>query len=118
MAYCLLYNYKMRKVEGEKDFQSIREWIAGVRNHLYWAETTRKAGFEDLIEANWTSFIRHAAGKHEHQPNAFLQKCLHDELEPRKWIRISIYLFAISDIFHGSVIYSRFYIGMSQIDGT
>lgn len=81
-----------------------REWIAGAQNHLYWAARTAKAGFEDMIEAKWTSFIRHAAGKHENHPNVLFQKCLHDELEPRKWIRIGIYLLATSDIFHGSVI--------------
>ena len=87
-----------------KDFQIIREWIAGVQNQLYWDTRTTKTGFEDMIEAKWTSFIRHAAGKHENHPNSLFQKCLHDELEPRNWIRIGIYLLATSDIFHGSVI--------------
>ena len=79
----------MLKVGREKDFQIIREWIAGVQNNLYWAARTKKASFEDMIEAKWTSFIRHAAGKHENHPNALFQKCLH-ELEPRKWIRIGM----------------------------
>ena len=81
----------MLKVGKEKDLQIIiREWIAGVQNHLYWAPRTTKAGFEDMIEAKWTSFIRHAAGKYKNHPNALFQKCLHDRLEPRKWIRVGI----------------------------
>ena len=40
----------------------------------------QQTGFEGMIEARWTSFIRHAAGKHENHPNVLFQKCLHDEL--------------------------------------
>ena len=62
----------MLKVAREKDFQIIREWIAGVQNHLYWAARTTKTGFEGVIEAKWTSFIRHAAGKHENHPQCIV----------------------------------------------
>ena len=61
--------------------------------------------------------MRHAAGKHENQPNVLFQNCLHDKLEPRKCIRIGFYLVAICDIFPYSVLNSNFYIGMSKIDG-
>ena len=105
---------KMLKAGREKGFQIITEWIAGVRNHLYWAASTTKAGFEDMIEAKWTSFMRHVAGKHDSHPNALFQKCLHDELEPRKWIRIGKY-FSKFDILHGSISKLNFCTGINQI---
>ena len=75
----------MFKAGREKGFQINKEWIAGVRNHLYWAASTTKAGFEDMIEAKWRSFMRH--GKY----------------------------FSKFDILHGSISKLNFCIGIDQI---
>ena len=60
---------KMLKAGKETDCRIITDWVKGVRNHLYWAPTTMKAGFGELIEAKWSSFMRHVADKHDNHPN-------------------------------------------------
>ena len=81
---------KLVKIGKEKDCDIILEWVKAVRNHLYWAATTTKSGFGDLIAAKWSSFMRHVANKHNNHPNNLYQKCSHEEtLEPdRNWIKI------------------------------
>ena len=78
----------MLKAGKETDCRIIKDWVKGVRNHLYWAATTTKAGFGELIGAKWSSFMRHVADKHDNHPNELYKKCTHEELEPRDWIKI------------------------------
>ena len=38
--------------------------------------------------AKWKSFLRHVANKHANHPDPLYHKCNHEELPPRKWIKI------------------------------
>ena len=42
----------------------------------------------DLVLAKWKSLIRHIANKHEDHPDLLFPKCMHEELDRRKWIKI------------------------------
>ena len=79
---------KMLKASQEQGCEPIKEWMKAVRNHLYWCATSTRPGFQELIIAKWQSFMRHVANKHEGHPNSLFPKCAHEELEPRKWIKI------------------------------
>mgnify|MGYP001793094883 CR=1 FL=1 len=78
----------MLKASKEKGCEAIKEWMSGVRNHLYWCVTSSKQGFEDLIEAKWASFMQHVANKHSFHPNFHFPECAHGEIEPRQWIKM------------------------------
>ena len=80
----------MFKVEREKYFHIVKDWIAGGQNHHYWSATAR-ADFVDVIKTKWTLHIRNFEGKHYNHLNALFQKCLNDKWESRKLIRIGIY---------------------------
>ena len=79
---------KMLAASKERGCKAIKGWIRGVRNHLYWCVTSTKAGFESMIAAKWTSFMRQIANRHNGHPNPLYKKCSHDELEARNWIKI------------------------------
>ena len=81
-------NKKLLKVNQEKGCERIKDWMRGVRNHLYWCVTTTVQGFENLILAKWKSFMRHLNNKHKDHPDALFTECAHDEIAPRKWIKI------------------------------
>ena len=49
---------KMMQTSKEKRFQIIGKWIRAVCNHIYWAATTIKSGFGEIIVDKWSSFIR------------------------------------------------------------
>ena len=82
----------MLKLSKENGCHKIKEWMKGVRNHLYWCATSTKQGFENLILAKWKSFICHVANKHDHHPDSLFTKCAHGVLDPRRWIKIGIYI--------------------------
>ena len=79
---------KLLAASKEKGCEVIKEWSKGIRRHLYWSATSTKPGFSNLILAKWKSFLRHVANKHANHPDPFYQKCNHEELPPRKWIKI------------------------------
>ena len=79
---------KMLKASQEQGCEPIKEWMKAVRNHLYWCATSTRPGFQELIIAKWKSFMYHVANKHEGLPSPLFPKCAHEELEPRKWIKI------------------------------
>ncbi len=56
---------KMLDAGKKKGCEKILQWITGVKNHIYWCLTSTKQGFEQLILAKWTSFMRHVSNKHE-----------------------------------------------------
>ena len=78
---------KLLKASKEKGSIAIKDWMKGIRRHLYWSATSTKPGFGDLILAKWNSFMRHVANKHTDHPNPLYNKCNHGELQPRKWIK-------------------------------
>ena len=49
---------KLMQASKEKGFEIIGKWIRAVCNHIYWAATTTKSGFGELIVDKWSSFIR------------------------------------------------------------
>lgn len=79
---------KLLKASKEKGYEVIKDWIKGVRNHLYWCTTSTRQGFQEMILAKWSSFMRHVSNLHTDHPNRFFNECAHDEIEPRKWIKI------------------------------
>lgn len=78
------------KLSKEKGCERIKEWMKGVRTHLYWCATSTKQGFEELILAKWKSFMHHVTDKHENHPDPLFKKCLHGDIERRKWIYTGI----------------------------
>lgn len=79
---------KMLAASKEKGCDIIKAWTRGVRNHIYWCSTTTITNFQDLVLAKWKSLIRHIANKHEDHPDPLFPKCMHEELDRRKWIKI------------------------------
>ncbi|XP_028516206.1 uncharacterized protein LOC110243638 [Exaiptasia diaphana] len=79
---------KLLKASKEKGCEGIACWIKAIKNHLYWCGTSTTPGFGALIEAKWTSFLRHVANKHKNHPNTLYKECHHSDLAPRKWIKI------------------------------
>ena len=86
---------KLLKASKERACELINDWMKGIRRHLYWSATSTKQGFGDLILAKWNSFMRHVANKHTDHPKPLYNKCNHEELQPRKWIRIGELLIII-----------------------
>lgn len=84
---------KLLSASKEKGCERIKYWLKGIRRHLYWCATSTKAGFQSLIIAKWTSFMRHVADKHMDHPDPLYKQCNHGELERRKWIKIGKVLF-------------------------
>ena len=78
------------KISKEKGCELIHCWMKGIRTHLYWCATSTKRGFEEMILANWKSFIRHVANKHTGHSDALFKKCAHGKLNQRKWIKIGM----------------------------
>lgn len=81
----------MLKLSKESGCDKIKDWMKGVRNHLYWCVTSTKQGFENMILAKWKSFIRHVSNNHDDVPDSLFAKCAHTVLEPRRWIKIGKY---------------------------
>ena len=80
---------RMLKASKEVGCEIIKEWMKGVRNHLYWCVTTTKQGYESLILAKWKSFMGHVADNHNNHTDPLFPTCAHDEdIEPRMWIKI------------------------------
>lgn len=79
---------KLLSASKEKGCEIIKDWMKGIRRHVYWCATSTKDGFEALILAKWTSFMRHVANKHSDHPDPLYKQCHHGDLEPRKWIKI------------------------------
>ena len=76
------------KLSKEKGCEKIKEWMKGVRNHLYWCATSTKLGFGEMILAKWKSFIRHVANEHDEHPDPLFPKCVHGEELSRNWIKV------------------------------
>ena len=81
---------KMLKAGKQKGFEIIKDWVRGVRNHVYWCATSTKQGFEELIVAKWNSFLSHVSNTHTNLPDELFKKCQHEDLENRKWIKVGM----------------------------
>ncbi|XP_028404061.1 uncharacterized protein LOC114526733 [Dendronephthya gigantea] len=79
---------KLFKASKKKGLEKITYWLKGVRNHLYWCVTSTVQGFKELILAKWKSFMFHVADKRKHHPNSLFTTCAHEDISPRKWIKI------------------------------
>ena len=75
------------KYSNEKGSEIIKNWIKGVKNHLYWCVMSTKLGFESMILAKWTSFMRHVSNKHTDHKNPLFPNCVHQEIHCRRWIK-------------------------------
>ena len=90
---------KLLALSREKGCEIIKEWMKGIRKHLYWCATSTKAGFESLVLAKWNSFLHHVSNKHNNHPDPLHKQCCHGQLEPRKWIRVGMKINNILHIF-------------------
>ena len=79
---------KLAKLRKEKGYETVLEWIKPIRNHLYWCACSTKPGYEKLILAKWKSYSRHISNIHVNHPDPLFEKCVHEELTKRKWIRM------------------------------
>ncbi|XP_015779786.1 PREDICTED: uncharacterized protein LOC107357661 [Acropora digitifera] len=79
---------KLLPASKEKGCEIIKEWSKGIRRQSFWSATSTKPSVSNLILAKWKSFLRHVANKHANQPDPLYHKCNHEELPPRKWIKI------------------------------
>ena len=84
---------KLLKAAKEKGCEVIKDWIKGIRRHMYWCATSTVSGFGALIKAKWNSFLRHVADKHSEHPDPLFKTCKHDSLQPRTWIKIGDHYF-------------------------
>lgn len=84
---------KLLVLSKEKGCGIIKDWMKGIRRHIFWCATSTTAGFESLITAKWNSFLRHVCNKHENHPDRLYPKCHHGVLEPRKWIKVGKEIF-------------------------
>ena len=50
---------KLLSASKEKGCEIIKDWMKGIKRHMYWCATSTKAGFESLMLAKWNSFMRH-----------------------------------------------------------
>ena len=81
-------NKRLLKASQKKGCERIKEWMKGIRNHLYWCVTSTVNGSENLILAKWKSFMGHVSNKHKDHPDSLLKECAHDDISSRKWIKI------------------------------
>lgn len=79
---------KLIKGSKEKDCEVISEWVASIKNHLYWCATSTTEGFNEMIKAKWKSFMRHVQDLHDDHPDELFKECIHEELQrKRQWIK-------------------------------
>ena len=82
-------NKKVFKASKEKGCEVLKDWLTGIRSHLYWCVQSTRLGYAELITAKWKSTVRHIANKHEDHPDDLFPKCVHDsDLEDREWIKM------------------------------
>ncbi|XP_028403949.1 uncharacterized protein LOC114526538 [Dendronephthya gigantea] len=76
----------LSKLAKEADCTELAEWVHPCLNHLYWSATSTHSGNGRIIWAKFKSFLSHIVDKHDDLDDPLYNKCLHGELEPRKWI--------------------------------
>lgn len=79
-------NKTLLKTSKENGCSVLKDWMASIRNHLYWCVTSTAEGFGDLIVAKWLSITRHIANKHTKHPSTLFKRCTHGKVGKRKWI--------------------------------
>ncbi|CAH3169104.1 unnamed protein product [Pocillopora meandrina] len=72
---------KLLALSREKGCEIIKEWMKGIRKHLYWCVTSTKAGFESHILATGNSLLRHVSNKHNNHPDPLYKQCSFDKLK-------------------------------------
>ena len=77
---------KLLAASKETGNELIKDWMKGIRNHLYWCALSTKQGFGDMIVAKWKSMMRHISNKHTDHPNPLFKQCAHGDIEPRDYI--------------------------------
>ena len=82
---------KLFKASRENGCELIKDWMKGIKRHIYWCATSTLPGFGSLIKAKWNSFMRHVADKHTNHQDPLFPKCNHGDLPARKWIKIGTF---------------------------
>ena len=83
-------NKKLLKASQERGCEAIKDWMRGVRNHLYWCVAFTLNGFEKMILAKWKSFLGHIRNKHTGHADKEFEDCAHEDIAPRRWIKIGM----------------------------
>ena len=84
---------KMFAASKQKGCELISDWIAAVRNHVYWCCTSTKEGFQTMILAKWKSLVQHMSDNHTGHPDVLFPKCAPDDsIEQREWIKKGVIL--------------------------
>jgi hypothetical protein len=62
-------------------------WIQPCQNHLIWSATSTLSGCGIVIWAKFRSFLGHIINKHKKHDDPLFNKCAHDEIVSREWLR-------------------------------
>ena len=79
---------ELLKASKEKGCDIIKDWMTGIRNHLYWCATSTTEGFSQLIVEKWKSIMYHVSNRHDVFPYKHFKKCAHEEVSKKKWIKL------------------------------
>ena len=79
---------KILKASKEKGSEILKDWLRGIKNHLYWSVTSTKSGFEAMIKAKWLSIMQHVTNRHTEHSDKLYPNCIHGELEKRDYIKV------------------------------
>ena len=82
----------LSKLSKENGCEALAEWIRPCENHLYWSATTTFSGNGKVIWAKFASFLSHIVNKHSNLTDALFNKCFHGVIQPRKWLKVGMYL--------------------------
>ena len=70
-----------------KGCEVLEEWIKPCKRHLYWSATSTFNGNGHVIWAKFKSFLSHEVNKHSGFDDPLFDKCVHRDIQPRKWLK-------------------------------
>ena len=70
-----------------KGCEVLGEWIKPCERHLYWSATSTFNGNGRVIWAKFKSFLSHVVNKHSGFDDPLFNKCVHRDIQPRKWLK-------------------------------
>ena len=79
---------KIDAVSKRKGCQMLADWSQSISNHMYYC-AAESHGNGELLKQMWCSISNHVVNIHEGHGTLF-QKCAHDELDDRAWIKKGI----------------------------
>lgn len=77
----------LTNIAKERNCEEIQPWIRPCENHLSWSATSTFSGDGRVILAKFKSFFDHVINKHENLEDPLFNKCAHNEIETRTWLK-------------------------------